>query len=140
MAKKGILFLLIIGLFVFVGCDGENSVSIADTIIEDYTEWGEGTAEEPYVSFLLEGSDLETMDIGWEISESSGTYLHYTVTVLEVRNNKIIGTYFEDSNEDENRPIWDVEITFSYTETTLTLNISGGDLNGETYTLEPSAI
>jgi len=134
MAKKGILFLLIIGLFVFVGCDGENSVSIANTIIEDYTEWGEDTVTEPHVSFLLEGSDLKTMDIGW--SEES-SWPHYTVTVLEVRNNKIIGTYFEDSNEDENRPIWYVEITFSYTETTLTLNISGGDLDGKTYYLKP---
>ena len=134
MKKLSILVLLVIGLLVFVGCDQEIGVSISDTIIEDYTEWGEDTVEEPHVSFLLEGSDLNIMDIGWI---DGASWPHYTVDVIEVRNNKIIGTYYDDSNEDN--PKWDVEITFTYSAPTLTLNIDGeGDLNGKTYHLEPA--
>jgi|LSQX01.1.fsa_nt_gb hypothetical protein len=136
MKKLSILALLVIGLLVFVGCDQEISVSISDTIIEDYTEWGENTVEEPHVSFLLEGSDLDMMDIGWIDSVS---WPHYTVNVIEVRNNIIIGTYYDDSSEEN--PKWDVEITFSYSAPILTLNINGdvdGDLYGKTYHLEPA--
>jgi hypothetical protein len=95
MKKLSILVLLVIGLLVFVGCDQEISVSISDTIIEDYTEWGEDTVEEPHVSFLLEGSDLDMMDIGWMDGASEP---HYTVNVIEVRNNIIIGTYYDESS------------------------------------------
>ena len=99
MAKKGILFLLIIGLFVFVGCDGEivgdsgslGTVTI-DEIISYSDDWGLDTAEKPYVHFGLDDTEsLIMMDIS--AYEDDTEIFLYSVDVTSYEGNTITGTY-----------------------------------------------
>jgi hypothetical protein len=137
MAKKGILFLLIIGLFVFVGCDGEIDSNIDWTTIID-TEWGKDTETEPHVSFLGSESDgtLEMMD--FVLSDDPNNRVAYTILVTSYSGNTIIGTYNEEMEEDDP---YAIRIELSYSSPKLTLVITGeGPLASKTYTLEPFTV
>ncbi len=132
MRKKGIVLLLILGVLLLVGCENEVT-RIPPEVCKTATEWGEGTSEAPYISFLLDGdeSTLETMDIFKKVGDS---FEGYYVTVLSTKGNTIKGTYHTD---DEN-PKYDITLTLSYSPPELTVKITGkGPLAGQKFVVEP---
>nr|WP_321263067.1 hypothetical protein [uncultured Sphaerochaeta sp.] len=145
MKKLSILVLLVIGLLVFVGCDGEignnsDSLNTIDEIIDYYDEWGLETVQKPYVYFGIddETNTLDFMDISWDIDED---YFHYSIMVESYTNTEITGTY--ETYENEVATQHDITIQVTYSESNgLSLVLAGssdGGLEGKSYTgLQPN--
>jgi hypothetical protein len=146
MKKLSILVLLVIGLLVFVGCDGEiennpDSLNTIDEIIDYYDEWGLDTVQKPYVYFHIddETNALDFMDISWDIDESS--FVQYSIMVESYTNTEITGTY--ETWEDDVPTEHDIAIQVTYSTTNgLSLDFTGtsdGGLEGKSYTgLQPN--
>ena len=136
MKKLSILVLLVIGLLVFVGCDGEiDSFSVEDAI-NITSEWGIRTTTEPGVSFLDSDTEDSTLLDMMDIVLADDPRVAYTVFVTSYSSNAIVGTYNEEMDEDDP---YAIRIELSYSSAKLTLLITGeGPLAGERYHLEPA--
>jgi hypothetical protein len=144
MAKKGILFLLIIGLFVFVGCEETppNTTLEWTTVAKEWTNDDEGQLS--YVT-TDEGNHI---DLGWYAISDDDTSIYEMCYLDEedyvVADNVLTGQYTYngdgDGDGDGDEIYYDIVITFNYNESTNTVSFScvgEGILNGESFTFYP---
>ena len=133
MRKKGIVLLLVLGVLLLVGCENESGKAIEPFEVSDFaTEWGEGTSKAPWISFLFDGSTLDSMDIFKKVDDF---FEGYYVTVLSTKGNVITGTYPYDDPEN---PEYDITLTLFYKAPKLTVKITGkGPLAGQKFVVEP---
>ncbi|MGH0053238.1 MAG: hypothetical protein ACQ5SW_07620 [Sphaerochaetaceae bacterium] len=122
MAKRGILFLLIIGLFLIVGCDGTPvSTTLEWTTVA--TEWtNDDDGQLSYVDHL-DGS--AHIDLGWytDPSDTNTWQMCFLDSDdYEVANNVLTGKY--TYNGDTVETFYDIVITFNYNENTNTVSFS----------------
>ncbi|MDK2860064.1 MAG: hypothetical protein PWP25_1250 [Sphaerochaeta sp.] len=135
MAKKGILFLLIIGLFVFVGCEE----TPPNTTLEWTTVATEWTTDDDWQLSYVSTDEGDHIDLGWNqtVGDPSTEQRCYLFEEnYSIENNVLSGQYTKEGDE----TLYDIVITFNYNESTNTVSFScvgEGILNGESFTFYP---
>jgi len=136
MKKLSILVLLVIGLLVFVGCDGEIDVNTTLDWTDVATEWTNDDGD--HLNYVTQDGDT-WIDLGWyNTPGDENTYVMCFIENFTVADNVLTGVY--DYDEDEEDTWFDVVITFTYNETTETLSFtcSGeGVLDGKSFSFTP---
>lgn len=139
MKKVSILALLVIGLLVFVGCDGDIG---GDTTLEWTTVATEWTTDDEWQLSFVPSDDGDHIDLGWNetIGDSSTEQRCYLFEEnYEIKNNVLSGQYTVDG--DVNDTLYDIVITFSYNANTTILSFScvgEGILHGESFSFYPN--
>ena len=131
MVKKGVLILLLVGLFVLVGCE-EGSPFDLDAYIFQNNHWGEHIGGGFIIGFVGFDSDDPLMDV----VTSESPRVAYTIDVTSFSNGVITATYHKEGEELVTN---NITITLSYDAPEMTFVFSGGgELNGQTFILEPT--
>ena len=135
MGKKGVLLLLILGVLLLMGCENEAGKAITPVDAHEISmAWGLRTITEPDISFHLDESKLDMMDI---ILTDGPPREGYAVSVSSTKGNVITGAYHNDDGNPEN-PEYEITLTLFYKAPKLTVKITGkGPLAGKTYVVKP---
>jgi len=137
MAKKGILFLLIIGLFVFVGCEE----TPPNTTLEWTTVATEWTTDDDWQLSYVSQGEGDHIDLAWNETIGDTTTekrCYFFEENYAIANNVLTGQYTEEGDE----TLYDIVITFNYNASTdqVTFSCVGeGILDEKSFTFYPRA-
>lgn len=128
MVKKGVLILLLVSLFVLVGCEeGSPAPNLGPLAAADWvqidTHWDDGAGN----SFAyVYDSDADDAHIDIHVISGSDDIICY-IEEFNYQNGQVVGTYTYHDPLDSNilRGPIDVTMTFSYASGTLTITYSG---------------
>jgi len=138
MAKRGILVLLIVGMFMFVGCQGAIDTTL--DWAEAHTEWTND--DDGQLSYVDPGDGSGSwIDLGWYATPGdTNTWEMCFMDEADytVANNVLTGQY--TYNGDTTTTYYDIVITFNYNSSADTVSFScvgEGILNGMSFSYYP---